>query len=1174
MIERIKDIADGIFDMDGFGAGCSVDRVDDTINAGEKKSCTFFVVKEDGSPVKGVVYSSDHRVKVNTEAFLGHNCRIEYEIDASELRNGDVIEGNFSIITNCGEMYIPYCISVIYGHGDIINDVRTLESFSEFARDNWETASKLCESAEFLSLPFMDNAGYIALYQALCTNVEKDNLLEEFLVGTGMKSPITISGVDMSQSYVRSEVRTSDYISIRRNTWGFVQLKVGTDSDFIILAKDTITSDDFIDDIYTLEYKIDMGRLHSGLNCGKVIFESVRQRCVININISANGAERDKKSAAYKRLLVQSMRHYVDYCTRIEESEKYLNLLKSDFYDMASLEQKNPRIVLAVAWYNIMKGYTEDAENTLNRIRGTIVDEKTTISAEYCIYYYLCYLLGNGTANLDTLLRLIHRCYDETKDLVLFQIMLSVDAFWNNDPVKKLAAVKRKFMEGCYAPWLYIEACKIYIDNPKNIVRLGSFELNCLWFGAKQGIISAELADYVSTFAGSVTREHNKSFLKILTKLYETHDSTSVLKAICNILLKEDTRLPEYFKWYARGIERDFRLTRLYEYYIYSMPKDFDEPIPKKVLMYFSYTNTLDVPSRITIYRNIVKHYSFDDQIRAGYAGQIESFVVDQLLKGYIDEGMTELYNDILYEDMIDSHIAKPLTKMLYAARFTSANKKIRKIVICYKELNKQQVLVPWNGVAYAVLLSDNFVVVGEDAEGRRYVELNIKIKNVFENKSLVQACKKVEPEQELIKIRDNLELIERSNRGEIKVYDMLELLQNSSIRDIYKVDIVTKLAQYCSNRADLVPEAMLNIDKSLISAGDREIFLEMLMSHERYQRAFELMSIYGWEYISDRSLVDTTSRMIVEYRFDKNTILVNMARDCFLRGCFNQRILEYLLCNYNGDSQTMLEILRVAASGGCKRFDFSERILSQLIFTGDYKQLDEVFDVYFKENQKDETLVQAYLAIRSRDYLNNDENVPAGVFEVTEQFVRAGRRLTDVTKIALCKYYSALSELSDDQKNICYRYINAYYRRDIVFSFYQKLGRFIKLPDNLEDKIIIEYRAEKDSSVKLRSRILPDNTGWSEEVLIHMMEGFFVKVITLLRGEVLEYEVMCNGETAVAGQISLDDDSAGLIGEGRNTMINRMLDAKERNDLGRVVLNAQNYALYSTITEKLLTLL
>ena len=605
------------------------------------------------------------------------------------------------------------------------------------------------------------------------------------------------------------------------------------------------------------------------------------------------------------------------------------------------------------------------------------------------------------------------------------------------------------------------------------------------------------------------------------------------------------------------------------------MPEDFDEPIPRAVLLYFSYAPNVDVPSKITIYRNVIKYYAQDEQIRTSYAGQIEAFTIDQMMKGYVDDGMRELYNNVIYEELIDRRLAPVLPKMLYAAGFNCPNKKIRKIALCYEELNYEQILVPWNNNAYTVLYSDNYVVAGIDIEGRRYAGLDIEVTPVFDSKSLANTCRRMNPDNEILKIRESIELFERSAKGEMNLYGMLDMLQNNNIRASFKADIVSRLIDYYKQRRDRAPEALLNVNRELIGFEDRQLFIELLAVHGKFQKAYALMKDFGWSEVSDRSLMDTASRMIVETRFDLDRTILEMSKDCIRRGCFNQRILEYLLCNYNGDKDTMLEVMRAAVASNVRKFDFTERLLSQLIFTGEKEHLDEIFDIYLDENQKDETVVQAYLAIRSKAYLTEDEQIPEVVFDVDEQFIRAGRMLTDVTRLALCKYYSTLDELSEERCNLAYKYVYSYCRSGIVFSFFQKLGRFISLPDGLEDKIIIEYRTDKDNLVLLKTRIIPDDETWHEEMLPHMFAGFFVKVITLLRGEVLEYEIIDGADTpAESGSILMKDESAGLLGEGRNVMINRLLDAKVNNDLGRLVINAESYALLNELTDRIFTLL
>lgn len=1173
MIERITEIANGGVVDKSCEAGCSVDRIEGTINAGDRKTYDFYVIRNDEEPIKGIVYSSDHRVVLKTREFYGHSCRIEYEVDAGRLRNGDVISGQFSIINNCGEWFIPYIISVIYAESQFAESMSSLEKFSALAESNWNEALRLCESSEFLKLPFMADGRCSALYQALKQNIDKNNFLEEFLIGTGAKLPVSISIENTKESFVRSEMRSSDYINIKKDGWGFVQLHVSTDSDFIILNKSTVTAEDFTDGRYALEYKVDIGRLHGGCNLGRIIIEGIRQRFAVNIKIDAKGVQRDRKSAKYRKLTLDCMRYYINYYTGKKDSDKYIDLLKNNLYELIPLDEKNVRIILTIAWTNIVKGDTEDAIRILNRVRGNIMDSGSRVSPEFCICSYLYFIVGGGNENKDTLLKYLHKCYDETGDMAVLRILVKLDTALEEEPGRKLDILKDRFNEGYKSPWIYLESCRLYSEHPELINELGNFELNSLWFGAKEEIISLALAEKAGRLALTVKAGYHLCF-RLLEKLYSVHKSAEILRGICSILVRKDIRSERYFKWYAEGIDCDIRVMKLYEYYIYSMPDDFEDPIPRMVLLYFSYTNTLDLLSKIRIYRNIIRYYASDEQIRTCYAGQIESFTIDQLLRGYADEGMAELYNNVIVEDMVDRRIAPVLPKMLYAAEFVCRNKKIRKIVLCYKEIRHEQVLVLHGGKTYAVLVSDNFVMAGIDADGRRYADIDITVTPVFKNRGLSSVCKKMCPDNDIIKMREGLALLDRNLNGDIETYEMLGLLAKDEIRQSFKKDIIAELIRYYGQRKGLVPEALLNVDKSLIGFDDRALFIDMLAVHERYQKAFQMMQAYGWKNVSINNLMETTSRMIADLRFDRNEMLLDMARDCFNNGCFNQRILEYLLYNYNGDSQTMLSLWRTAVASGCKRYDFSERVLSQLIFTNNNYYLDEVFAVYYEENRKEEVLVQAYLAIKGREYLEEDKEVPERIFEVTEQFVSAGRRLADVTRLALCKYYSAVSGLSQEQKNICGRFIHEFCHRGIILSFFQKLSKWIELPDGLENKIIIEYLTKTKNTVFLRTRIMPDNENWQEEELVHVFEGFCTKVITLLSGEVLEYEIMDDEDGLVrSGTYTPNEESAGILGCGRNIMINRMLDARAKKDMSGIVLNAQSYVLLDEVTADIFTL-
>ena len=65
-------------------------------------------------------------------------------------------------------------------------------------------------------------------------------------------------------------------------------------------------------------------------------------------------------------------------------------------------------------------------------------------------------------------------------------------------------------------------------------------------------------------------------------------------------------------------------LTRLYEYFLYSLPGDYGHLLPREVLLYFSYEKDLDEHSRKVLYKNILLYMnpSLEDvykrQARAG----------------------------------------------------------------------------------------------------------------------------------------------------------------------------------------------------------------------------------------------------------------------------------------------------------------------------------------------------------------------------------------------------------------------------------------------------------------------------------------------------------------------------------------------------------------------------
>ena len=55
-------------------------------------------------------------------------------------------------------------------------------------------------------------------------------------------------------------------------------------------------------------------------------------------------------------------------------------------------------------------------------------------------------------------------------------------------------------------------------------------------------------------------------------------------------------------------MERNLRITRLYEYYMMSVSLDYDGPLPKMVLMYFAYQCDLHYEITAYLYAYVYRH--------------------------------------------------------------------------------------------------------------------------------------------------------------------------------------------------------------------------------------------------------------------------------------------------------------------------------------------------------------------------------------------------------------------------------------------------------------------------------------------------------------------------------------------------------------------------------------
>ncbi len=85
MRERINRLAKGVVDPESLRLVIDPEELTDTVHAGEVTRKIITVAEEENRFIKGLVYSSNIRVRIANNAFGGVRNRITFDIDSMYL---------------------------------------------------------------------------------------------------------------------------------------------------------------------------------------------------------------------------------------------------------------------------------------------------------------------------------------------------------------------------------------------------------------------------------------------------------------------------------------------------------------------------------------------------------------------------------------------------------------------------------------------------------------------------------------------------------------------------------------------------------------------------------------------------------------------------------------------------------------------------------------------------------------------------------------------------------------------------------------------------------------------------------------------------------------------------------------------------------------------------------
>lgn len=1120
MRERINRLAKGIIDIDTPILVLQPQAINEPVRAGEKVRRELYVTSENAVHIKGLAYSSNARVMVIGGAFGGLRNHIGYEVNSTYLEYGDMIEGSFYLVTNGGEREIPYSFRVESGDsGRILEELKTPGDFAAMAEEDYDLALRLFEYQDFaLAAPFMQDMHIRSLYDGIKGHGSRPAQLEEFLVAMKVKKPVRLLVPVETKGYENLENVTKDTIEVFKEGWGFLPVSVTASGDFLQLSKNTITAADFNGDVCKFLFQIAPSRLHGGKNYGAITVRTMTDVMTVPIQVDMGrdsvGMERRLSNDRYGRYLKLRL----DYEAHAYEPALLLNQMLEELDQIGLVCEPDDMQQLLMAEAYLLSERTDRAVQILDERRAGILENRQNRPDLYCMLQYLTIKSNSGGADRASFIRLLHKFMDENVgDFLHFYLLIHLDPTVMDNAGDMFLTMKTLFMKGCHSPFLYLQAVNLLNEMPELLYGLGSFETQVLFLGARRKMVAEELAVRTARLAAA-SKNYNRLCCLMLGMIYEEYPRMELLEAICGMMIRGDKRGNADFVWYERALKAGLSLTRLYEYFLYSLPEDYRRLIPREVLLYFSYDHELDRHSKSVLYRNILNYMKTDDALYKDYERKIGAFATEQIFEVRINSRLAVIYDRMIYKDMIDLPVAKVLPGILRSYRISCRNKEMKYVVVCYEELLEEGIYPLNNGIAYAPLFTDHSTILMQDAYGNRFMDVRYVKSRVMEKPELEERCFEVYPEHPMLLLKACREAAEKRDLTEEDVFLIQKALAELKLHPLYKKSLVARIIDYYGDsmkeEGSLIgmdSRYLLTIDRSMLSRDQRASICEALINQNYIREAYEIIREYGYEGVSPKRLQKLSTRMILEKLFDQDDLLLKLACQVFDDGIGDSVILDYLCEFFNGTCEQMFQVLQQGVKEHVDTYDLEERLLAQMLFADDTRMIDRVFSLYMEKKKTNENIIKAYFTMKSSEYFLKEEPADNQVFAYLEGLVNGAsekEKLSTVYLLALTKYYAGLSRLDDDQTRLCREMMVILLDEGYIFPYFKALSAHVAIPEWVRDKAIIQYIGKKDSRVSLQIRILPDEEEFHADELKRIYQGVFVRQKVLFDGETLEYRV------------------------------------------------------------------
>lgn len=1182
MRRRIRQIASGAFEYDQPALSVSEEKLLLTVTEGQEYTGEFEITSKNHIPVRGVVYSTHPRMECLTPQFEGEQVRIRYQFHSRGLMEGQEEKGAFIMVCNQSMHSLSFCVSVSKLYAQTHNgSVRSLVDFVSLAREDWQEAYRLFYHKSFSNIFKAKETKERMLYEGFLAARPSQQNLEEFLVASGKKGQIhfTLSKQDEKLSDVMETQQLS--FDVQKSEWGFLELEISVDADFIRLEQSHVTSEEFLGSIWQCRYFVDYDRMHAGNNSARITVSSVYETHTLEI-YAHKGASKEptpEQSNRWKVKLCQSklVKLYQDYRLKKIVTGVWAAQSCELLDQLHALCEQEPMYLLMKAQALVINRQKQEAEWILDAFKRECSDHH---SVEWAYYLYVTSLMEREPSYVDRITTKIKKIFRENPEspLCFWMLLFLEEEYYNND-AHKLRAIANWIMHGCTSPYLYVEAYYVICQNPYLLTRPGRFEVRILRWAIRRKRLTRELAAQIFEMVES-NRGFDPVMYELMCAAYEVEERTEYVGIICSYLIRSQRFEVRFHTWFEKGIDLELRITGLYEAYLMSLDEREITTVPKIIRMYFQYESNLPYYKMAILYSNIIAAKEKEPEIYEQYRKVISRFAMEQIEQEHMDDNLAVIYEDILELGLVNKELARCLSKILFIHKLVILQEDMAYAIIYQQQMKEPQILPVVNGCVYASLFCKSYVILFEDTKGRRYAgSVPYREEALIDAEPYLEKCRNLAPEE----LPYLLQYFgERPDYRKFLPEDEIffpQILSATELDGTYQATLAGEILHYYRNKeldADCI-NYLKQADYSVIPQVIRQYMMETLVQLRMYEQAYELVQVYGVDQIDAAAKVALASYVLSEQEEkEEDEFLLTLCAQAFASRKYNDAILQYLCNFYTGPVQQMLRIWRAAGNFDLKTKELEERILEQMLYASqDLSTVVELFLHYEKEGGQ-ELLVLAGLTVYARAYFVQKEAIHPEILLLIRRRFLQKQPSNDACNLALLQSLAG-KKLSDAEFEMEDALLEEYTCRNMNFAFYKKLDKRLVNKYHLYDKVYLEYRTDPRKRVVLHYSRDEDGEGFHSVEVKNVYDGIFVEAFVMFFGEEVQYyitEEYHNQVTSTESNRLTCSDIYAQKDESRYDLLNQMLISETLSEEDAMIENMKRYAQLEDVTKKAFRLL